>query len=250
MQRLRPTPFDQVFETVAQTTFPAIRTALDQAGLDARNRDGFLMLREVVSLLRDLRPEEGLGEGIDQLAALVHHGYLFWAGGGLTVKLGSDQLPDFLGRVASLADHPPPDTPPLYTQLPERRVWAQVIPGDPHEPLDGWFQHYAPDPGLLRVLGIFGIHPDRPGFSVVEVSGRQPVGLTRPDGTPVFSSTLSGGAAAGLFSIAGEEELLELGWRVIESGAGSRELGSEYSALVVSGSQLQAPDSRLPAPSS
>ena len=100
MQRLRPTPFDLVFETTAQTTFPAIRTALDEAGHDARNRDGFLMLREVVSLLRDLRPEDGLGEGIDQLAALVHHGYLFWAGGSLTVKLSSDQLPDFLRSAA------------------------------------------------------------------------------------------------------------------------------------------------------
>ena len=247
MQRFRPTPFDLVFETVAQTTFPAIRTALDQSGLDPRNRDGFLMLREVVSLLRDLRPEEGLGEGIDQLAALVHHGYLFWAGGGLTVRLSSDQLPDYLGQ-ASSRPVPQPDRPALYIQLPERRVWAQVIPGDPPEPLDGWFQHYAPGPGLLRVLGIFGIHPDRPGFSVVEVSGQEPVGLTRPDGTPVFSSTLSGGAAAGLFSVAGEEELLELGWRVIQSGAGSRELGSEYSALFVPGSP--APSSRLPTPSS
>src|SRR5215204_6028127 len=96
MQRFRPNPFDLVFETTAQTTFPAIRTALDQAGLDPRNRDGFLMLREVVSLLRDLRPEDGLGKGIDQLAALVHHGYLFWAGGGLTLELSSDQLPEFL----------------------------------------------------------------------------------------------------------------------------------------------------------
>jgi hypothetical protein len=241
MQRFRPTPFDLVFETVAQTTFPAIRTALDQSGLDPRNRDGFLMLREVVSLLRELRPESGLGEGIDQLAALVHHGYLFWAGGGLTVRLSSDELPDFLGQVSS-RPAPQPDRPALYIQLPERRVWAQVIPGDPPEPLDGWFQYYAPGPGLLRVLGIFGIHADRPGFSVVEVSGQQPVGLTRPDGTPVFSSTLSGGAAAGLFSVAGEEELLELGWRVTELGVGSLESGANLS-------EHQAPSSKLPAPS-
>jgi hypothetical protein len=241
MQRFRPTPFDLVFETVAQTTFPAIRTALDQTGLDPRNRDGFLMLREVVSLLRDLRPEGGLGEGIDQLAALVHHGYLFWAGGGLTVTLSSDQLPDFLGQ-ASSPPVPQPDRPALYIQLPERRVWAEVVPGDPHEPLDGWFQYHAPEPGLLRVLGIFGIHPDRPGFSVVEVSGQQPVGLARPDGTPVFSSTLSGGVAAGLFSLAGEEELLELGWRGIELGAWSLEPAANRS-------EHPHPSSRLPAPS-
>jgi len=220
MQQVRPTPFDLVFETAAQATFPVIQTALDQSGRDPRDRDGFLMLREVVSLLRELRPDEGLGEGIDQLAALVHHGYLFWAGGGHAVKLGSAQLADILGP-ASLAD-PQPDVPAFYTQLPERRVWAQVIPGDPHEPLDGWFQYHDPEAGQLRVLGVFGIHPDRPGFSVVEVSGQRPVGLARPDGSSVFSSTLPGGAAAGLFSIAGEEELLELGWRVAGLGAGAR----------------------------
>src|SRR3954466_12596949 len=130
MQQLRPTPFDLVFETAAQTTFPAIRTALGEPGRDPRDPDGFLMLREVVSLLRELRPDEGLGEGIDQLAALVHHGYLFWADGGHCVRLSPDQLLDVLGR-GSLSD-PQPDGPALYTQLPERRVWAQVIPGDPH----------------------------------------------------------------------------------------------------------------------
>src|SRR6187200_3047487 len=114
MQQLRPTPFDLVFENAAQTAFPAIRTALAESGRKPRDRDGFLLLREVVSLLRELRPEEGLGEGIEQLAALVHHGYLFWAEGGHTVRLSSDQLPELLGR-GPLSD-PEPDGPALYTQ--------------------------------------------------------------------------------------------------------------------------------------
>jgi hypothetical protein len=75
------------------------------------------------------------------------------------------------------------------------------------------------------------------------VSGQQPVELTRPDGAPVFSSTLSGGAAAGLFSLDGEEELLELGWRAIELGAWSLE--PEANRL-----EHRQPSSRLPAPSS
>jgi hypothetical protein len=245
MQQVRPTPFDLVFETAAQATFPIIQTALDQSGRDPRDRDGFLMLREVVSLLRELRPDEGLGEGIDQLAALVHHGYLFWASGGHAVGLSSGQLQDILGP-ASLVD-PQPDGPAFYAQLPERRVWAQVIPGDPHEPLDGWFQYHDLEAGQLRVLGVFGIHPDRPGFSVVEVSGQRPVGLARPDGSSVFSSTLPGGAAAGLFSLAGEEELLELGWRMVELGARGWEPGA------ISSQQLgpaSTGSSQPPAPSS
>ena len=105
MQHVRATPFDLVFgETATQTTFPRIRGAIAAAGQDPRNRDAFLMLREVVSLLRELRPEEGLGEGIDQLAALVHHSYLFWDAGGLTVQLGEDQLRHLLQQPPEIAD--------------------------------------------------------------------------------------------------------------------------------------------------
>src|SRR4051812_44000477 len=136
MQQLRPTPFDLVFETAAQTTFPAIRTALGESGHDPRDRDGFLMLREVVALLRELRPDEGLGEGIDQLAALVHHGYLFWDGGGHTVGLSPDQLTDLLGR--SSVSVPQLDGPALYTQLPERRGGAPGLPRGPPPPINRW----------------------------------------------------------------------------------------------------------------
>jgi hypothetical protein len=215
MQHLRPTPFDLAFESVAATVFPAIRTGLRQRGQDPRDRDAFLMLREVLTLLRELRPEQGLGEGIDQLAALVHHSYLFWDEGSRTLDLDDGQLAALLDHPTELAEAAT-ERPAFYTQLPERRIWAQVIPGEPHEPLDGYFQHAALEPGLLRVLGVFGVHPDRPGFSVVEVSGPRPKTLLRPDGSRLFASMLPGGAAAGLFSLAGEEELLDLGWRARE----------------------------------
>jgi hypothetical protein len=236
MQHPRPTPFDLVFdETATETTLPRIRAALAAAGQDPRNRDAFLMQREVVSLLRELRPEEGLGEGIDQLAALVHHSYLFWEAGSLTVQLGDDQLRQLLQQPPELAD-PAGDQPPFYAQLPERIVWAQVVPGTAHEPLDGCFQYAFAAAGELRVLGVFGIHPERPGFSVVEVGGARPVALARPDDSPLYAPTLPGGAAARLFSLAGEEELLDLGWRLYELGIGSWELGAGRSGHPVSGS--------------
>ena len=47
--------------------------------------------------------------------------------------------------------------------------------------------------------------------------------LERPDGTPLFSPVLAGGQAAGLYSLVGREELLELGWR-------ARALANELSA--------------------
>jgi hypothetical protein len=218
---IRPTPFDLVFTHTAETVFPAIRAALERAGQDATDRDAFLLVPEVVSLLRDLRPEEGLGEGMDQLVALVHHAYLLWHAGALTLPLSAE-------RIAAMLDAPPPPSPALhesprayYAQLLDRQVWARVIDDQTAEPMDGCFVHAAGEE--LRVLGIFGLRPDRDGFSAVETMGPRPRGLERPDGAALFSPVLAGGQAAGLYSLVGAEELLELGWR-------TRVLATELSA--------------------
>jgi hypothetical protein len=237
---MRARPFDLVFRPAAAEIFPQIRSALTQAGYDPRDRDRFLMVREVVTLLRDLRPDEGMGEGIDQLAALLHHAYLFWASGEHTLEVTADRLPYLMGS-SDIRGEADSDVA-CYVAMPPHRVWADVIPGQPPEPLDGCFV----DPGLgrtLRVLGVFGIHPERPGFSVVEAAGERPRVLGRADGSDLFAPTLTGGKAAGIFSITGEEELLELGWR-IGLRARSGELGG--------GSDLQVagPSSQLPAPNS
>ncbi len=237
---LRPTPFQLVFGTSAQEVFPSIRLALQQAGHDPRDRDRFLMLRDVVTLVRELRPEEGLGEGIDQLAALVHHAYLHWEAHEPVTEVSAEQLPSLLrartdDREENLSAH--------YAQMPQHRIWAEVIPGHPPEPLDGCFVHPTSDGSELRVLGVFGMHPEREGFSVVETTGSRPSGLARADGTALFSPTLTGGKAAGLYSIAGEEELLDLGWRLQEPGARSWELGARGSKPGITSSEHPAPSS-------
>jgi hypothetical protein len=52
------------------------------------------------------------------------------------------------------------------------------------------------------------------GFTVVEATGPRISGLARANGSPLFAPTLPGADAAGLSSITGTEELVELGWRV------------------------------------
>jgi hypothetical protein len=207
----RPTPFDLVFGEAADLTFTPIRQALIEGGIDPRDRDGFLMVREAVALLRELRPDEGLGEGIDQLAALVQHAYLFWADGRIAIELPPEHLETLLGSPAPESEEHP-DLPAFYVQLPLRRIWAETVADAPPEPMDGCFVHGSQKVGVT-VLGVFGLQPERSGFTVVEVAGPRPVALARPDGSRLFSPTLPGGALAGLFSITGAEELLELGWR-------------------------------------
>lgn len=207
----RATPFDLVFEPAAATSFPHIAASLAAAGHDPTDRDAFLMNREVITLLRDLRPEDGLGEAMDQMVALVHHAYLAWAAGNLTIPITRDTAEELLG--AAVPDgHEVGDVAPYYAQFPERMIWARVIENEAPEPLDGMFVSRE-TPGLLRVLGIFGLRPDRPGFSAVEAMGPRAARLAREDGTALFAPALPGAAAAGLRSITGEEELVELGWR-------------------------------------
>jgi hypothetical protein len=219
----RPNPFDLVFASIADERFPPIREALAAAARDPRDRDAFLLTREAVTLLRELRPEEGMGEGIDQLAAFLHHAYLYWAGGQLLRALTPEELDAVLAARASAAEGPAsppaePDQPDphagAYVQLPERRVWARPVEDAAFEPLDGLFGHLVPGTQELRALGVFGLHPDRMGFTVVEATGPRTPGLARANGSPLFAPTLPGAAAAGLNSITGTEELVELGWRV------------------------------------
>jgi hypothetical protein len=199
-----------VFPRLTSSTFPAIQKAVDEQGIDPTDRDAFLLLPDVVTMMHDLRPEDGVGEAMDYLVALGHHAYLTWAAGSLTVRLGPDQTESLLRDTGDVPDSG--DSPKAYyTQFLEHDIWASVIDNQPAEPLDGCFVH-STSAGALRVLGIFGIRPERFGFSAVEAEGFRPVSLTRPDGAPLFASTLGGGR---LHSIIGTEELLELGWRTL-----------------------------------
>jgi hypothetical protein len=95
----------------------------------------------------------------------------------------------------------------------ERRIWGRPLPDAAHEPLDGVFVLSAPD-GTLRVLGAFGVHPQRLGLTVAEAAGPRPDRLARLDGSALFAPQLPGGADAGLHEVVGAEELLDLGWRL------------------------------------
>lgn len=207
----RPTPLDLIFSRIATTEFPAIRKAVEEAGIDPTNRDAFLLLPDVVTLMRELRPEDGIGEGMDFLIALGHHAYLTWEAGSLTVPLGTAQGEALLSTGS-------PVVPPLheapkayYAQFLEHRIWATVVDEQVAEPLDGCFVH-STGSGALRVLGIFGLRPERLGFSAVEATGLRPEAIERSDGSALFASALG---PARLHSIASADELLELGWRTL-----------------------------------
>ncbi len=211
----RPTPFSLVFGGLAAQRFSVLQQAIAEAGRDSRDRDAFLLVREVNELMQELRPDEGFGEGVRAMAALLHSSYLFWLDGEHVVSIDDSALTRLLT--------PRPDGRPsrsrrsngTYVQLPSLRVWGLPLAGAAPEPLDGWFATARED--TLSVVAVFGLHPGRVGLTVAEVTGAAPLGLARADGSGLFTPTLEGGKAAGLASIQGEEELLELAWRVEEA---------------------------------
>jgi hypothetical protein len=209
----RPTPFALVFGAIAPVRFPVLREALTVSGRDPRERDGFLLLRQTAELLHELRPEEGLGTAVQTLAALLHHAYLFWMDGEILQAVSEQRLGELVGswEQDQLLTSRPPDSPTRYVQLPAFRVWGIAIADRPPEPLDGWFVSRRAE--QLSLLAIFGLNPARGGLTAVELTGPRPTTLQRPDGSALFSPVLAGGAAAGLASLLGEAELLELAWR-------------------------------------
>lgn len=205
----RLTPFTHVFAELAAQRFGAIRDSLQQEGRDPESRDAFLLDREAVGLLRELVPVESPPGAVEEYAAVLHHAFLFWRDGERVVEVFRPALE------AALAA---PATSPLpggswYLQVPERVVWAQLQDTGPHEPLDGIFLVGGGE--TLQALAVFGLHPARPGLTVVEAVGPPVPGLERPDGEPLFAPVLEGGQAAGLHSITGGEELLELAARLL-----------------------------------
>lgn len=207
----RVTPFSLVLGGLAAERFPALREGITAAERDPRDRDGFLMVKEAVELLRELEPEEGLGEGIATMAAFLHQSYLYWMDGERTVTVEDRALEVALSQGAPASSSRTPACS-VYVQLPLLRVWAVPVEGGPAEPLDGWFASRAGE--RLSILGIFGLHPGRAGFTAVDVAGPWPFELERNDGSPLFAPVIPGAAQAGLASIVGAEELLELAWRI------------------------------------
>lgn len=200
-------PFNLVFDGIADERFPAIRDVLG----DAIDLDAFLVTHPAIELLHELRPDEGLGEAIDDFVRFVHAGYQFWVAGSTTVELDRQATERLcVGDWPSRRERTALPRA-MYIQVAPRLIWAQLEDEAAFEPLDGWF---ALGEGEIRhVVGCFGVHPDRPGLSVMSVDEQPAQHLRRNDATPLFSPTMPGGEAAGLHGISGPDELALLAER-------------------------------------
>jgi hypothetical protein len=219
---MRATPFALAFGEI-EPRFPAIAEALQQGGAAATDRDRFVLLEPVGRLLREIVPEDAGADALEAHVLLLHHAYLFWAAGQHVYQISDQVLLRAVGeqRVTARLPHAA-----QYLQLPELRVWGAPNDAGPPEPLDGMFvSEAASGDREIAVLAIFGMRPDRPGFSAVGLEGRADpddpaageieIAAARDDGSAPFAPKLAGGTAAGLYSVANAGELLLLTCRLL-----------------------------------
>ncbi|MFN2570547.1 MAG: hypothetical protein ABR537_02885 [Gemmatimonadales bacterium] len=219
---MRSTPFGLAFAHIADQRFPAIAEALQQDGGPPADRDRFVLLEPVGRLLHDLVSDSVGAEALEGHALLLHHAFLHWAAAGRIYRIGEQALRRAIPATDMTARVP---HPAFYLQLPELRVWGTPTADGPPEPLDGMFVSAGSETDTIAVLAIFGMRPDRPGFSALGLEGRADPGdatpqeieiaAAREDGSAPFGPTLAGGSAAGLYSVANAGELLLLTCRLL-----------------------------------
>jgi hypothetical protein len=219
---MRSTPFGLAFGDIAPRRFPAIAEALQQDGTAPTDRDRFVLLEPVGRLLREIVPEESGADALETHVLLLHTAFLHWASEGPVYRIGEAALRRATTgkQITTALPHPA-----LYLQLPELRVWGAPNAEMPPEPLDGLFVNAGQQPGAIGMLAVFGLRPDRPGFSAVGLEGRADpddptekeieIAATREDGSMPFGPILAGGSAAGLYSVANAGELLLLTCRLL-----------------------------------
>jgi hypothetical protein len=214
----RPLPWTDLIEAIGTKRFEDIREAVTAGKVDAANRDAFVLVGPAGALLKDLMPEEAPAQAVTEYAALLHLLYLHWDAGQPVRQLDRTALD------AALADQSPLGRPPAapgvrYLQLPERAVWAEPNPGEPHEPFDGCFVQLSAS--AVTVLAILGFRPERAGFTTVEASAPLPLAplAPRPDGSPVFTNVLPAGERMGFRSVVSPGELVALALLCVTAAA-------------------------------
>jgi len=202
-------PFTLVFGDLAETEFPRVRDALAAD----RSIEAFMLSAPALEMMSQLRPDEGLGDAVDDFVAFVYAAWRFWCDGKMVVACNEATTRALCAPDQSTAPSAPTTQPEAtrYLQLHPRLIWGRLASDETYEPLDGWFATRVG--ASLRVVACFGLHAARPGLSVVVVEGPRPGTIAREDGSAIFSPMMPGGEIASLFALAAPEELLLLAWR-------------------------------------
>lgn len=209
----RKSPYAVLFgaEELTESRFAAIRDEALAAGIATARRDRFASLDRARELLADLVPDLAEPATLDRYFLILHHCYSFWEAGchhyafeRSAVRSVITTPPDLSGWLPRSPRHS------LYLELPQNLFWAAVVEGEPPEPAEGMFVSLrgetAEEADILLVLGV---RPDRPGFSVAELTTNLATArdISEPD---AFASDLPGADLASLYALQRSAEVVSL----------------------------------------
>jgi hypothetical protein len=229
----RFTPYEAVFMDARYEAerFPAMRTEAAAQGRREAVPDEILMLQSAGNALRELPPETGSSwlppaAALREYGALLFQAFRYWSWGHRTLVIDEP-----LGRYLLNSVEPvgrwtfSPPHPAGYLQLPRHLLWARVDDDAVPEPIDGFFWSAGgaqDEPPWQRIdlLFVLGLRPDRPGFSVIEVSVPLPADApghwadirVRESGSD-FANVLPGGEMQSFHSMVSVAETLKLASR-------------------------------------
>ncbi len=201
---MRPLPWTDIVAAIGEEHFKDYPKTLD--------RDAFLLHGTVAATLREMMPEDAPTEALNAYGTLLYMMYQVWARDYPTVATTKEQVQEAVaGGAASSSSN---ITTVCYVQLPERLVWAEPGPGEPHEPLDGIF--LVAQPGRADALAVLGLRAEREGFTTMEgaITLPAPAPSSREDSSAPFAPRMPGGESAGLLSVVDEHELVTLALRL------------------------------------
>ncbi len=211
---LRVTPYEAVFgvDRLAELEFPQIAEEAERRGVLLSSRDQFAGLQSVGKLLQHLVPEDADAVAVDHHLDILYHCFAFWEADCPVYALEAPAIRSLLGDQPGLAGWQPCLAhPSCYIELPRTLFWAAVTENEPPEPAEGLFVKLGRGrrSSEAELLVVFGMRPDRPGFSVagLTVDLQQARELEEPN---AFASDIPGADLAGLYFLSRPSEVVLL----------------------------------------
>lgn len=213
----RRTPFELAFPDRTRAEALA-EDSLEEAGargVDAHEPQMFATLGSVGAFLSELRGPDAPPEAVHQYAALAFHGVHFVRAGFPLYLVGAAATRRLVAKTPSHEPRPP--SPAGYLQLPQHMIWVEGDEREVPESADGMFWTVTPS-GLLHVLLVTGVRPDRPGVGVVPLPSAPLADAERWASTEVrgagegtdFASSIPGASLDELYGIRSAGEPLKL----------------------------------------
>ena len=211
----RRTPFEVAFPDPApvEALEQEIAREVEARGVEPSEPALFVTMRAVAAFLEHLGEGEAQRGSGHRFGPLVFHAIHHRAAGSPVYLLETALVRHLVDQAPAGAAAPPSRSG--YVQLPQHLLWVGAEGEGVPESLDGVFWTVSAS-GVLHLLPITGMRPDRPGFGMLPMpeppldDAQQWLAATMRDGGEDFASVLPGADVDGLYAVETAGEILKL----------------------------------------